>query len=272
MGRHSNILLLNRIGKVITLGKQIKQRQSRLRPIGTGDIYNCPPPLKGLVPDYSESFNSWKDNICLVPSKFKNSLKDTYQGISPALTLQIASNNYKDAINIINQSVTSIELETWKAIYKRWKEWLLDLENNNYTISFEGSTDFIVWGQRKLKANNPKIGVSLSIYYSNKIVERNINSIREKLKQDLENSKDHEVRKLEAQELLIENISEYLTMQTKANNLLTLQSPTKKQIIEAQRLFKDAKRKKRSRESIKIKANRDRRYLFVTSTSKRLSS
>jgi len=210
MGRHSNILLLDRSSKVITLGKQIKENHSRLRPIGTGDLYKSPPPLKGLVPDYFEAFNSWKDNICLVPSTFKNSLKDTYQGISPALTLQIASNNYKDALNIINQSVTSIELDTWKAIYKKWKEWLLDLENNNYTISFEGPTDFIVWGQRKSKANNPKIGVSLSIYYSNKIIERKINSIREKLRQDLKNSKGHEIRKLEEQELLIKNISEYL--------------------------------------------------------------
>ena len=39
-------------------------------------------------------------------------------------------------------------------------------------------------------------------------------------------------------------------MQNKANKLLTLQSPSKKQIIEAQRLFKEAKRKKRSKESI----------------------
>ena len=39
-------------------------------------------------------------------------------------------------------------------------------------------------------------------------------------------------------------------MQNKANDILALQSPTKKQIIEAQSLFKEAKRKKRSRESI----------------------
>jgi len=250
MGRHSNILLLGRKNKVITLGKQIKERQSRLRPIGTGDIYSSPPPLKGLVPESSEPFNSWKENICLVPSTFKNSLKDTYQGISPALTLQIASNDYDEALNIINQSVTSIELKTWETIYKKWKKWLLDIENNNYTINFEGPTDFVVWGKRKSKAKNTKIGVSLSIYYSNKMVERKINSIREKLKQDLANSKDQETRKLDMQELLIKKISEYITMQNKAKDLLSLRSPTKKQIIEAQRLFKESKRKKRSRESI----------------------
>ena len=250
MGRHSNILLLDNTSKVITLGKQIKDSQSRLRPIGTGDIYTSPPPLKGLVPKSSESFNSWKENICLVPSTFKDSLKNTYQGISPALTLQIASNNYNEAFKITNELVTNIELKTWEILYQRWREWLLGIETNNYTIKFEGSTDFIVWGERKSKVKNIKIGLRLSMYYSNKIEERKINSIREKLKQDLKNSKNKENRKLESQEILIKNISEHITMQNKAHNLLTLQSPSKKQIIEAQSLFKEAKRKKRSKESI----------------------
>ena len=250
MGRHSNILLLDSSSKVVTLGKQIKESHSRLRPIGTGDSYKSPPPLKGLAPNLSESFQTWKENICLVPSTFKNCLKDTYQGISPALTLQIASNNYNEAIKIINQSVTSIELKTWEAIYQRWKKWLVDIENNNYTINFNGPTDFVVWGKVNSTVENTKIGIRLGIYYSNKIIDREINSIREKLKNDLQKSKNDEKRKLEAQRLLIKNISEYITMQSKANNILTLKSPTKKQIIEAQNLFKEAKRKKRSRESI----------------------
>ncbi len=250
MGRHSNIILLDSSNKVITLGKQIKENQSRLRPIGTGDIYTLPPPLKGLVPNFYESFNSWKNNICLVPSTFKNSIKNAYQGISPSLTLQIASNNYYQALKIINQPVTNIELEVWKEIYKKWKEWLLDIENNNYTISFQGPTDFIVWGGYKSSIENKKIGLTLSSYYSNKILERKLNSIGEKLKKDLKNSKNDEIRKLKIQELLIKNISEYITMQNKANKLLTLRSPTKKQIIEAQNLFKESKRKKRSREAI----------------------
>ena len=250
MGRHSNILLLDKSSKVITLGKQIKDSQSRLRPIGTGDIYTSPPPLKGLVPKSSESFNSWKENICLVPSTLKKSLKNTYQGISPALALQIASNNYNEAFNIINQSVTTIELKTWEVLYQRWKDWLLDIENNNYTINFEGPTDFVVWGGKQPKVKNRKIGLSLSIYYSNKIEEKEINSIKEKLKQDLKNLRDNETRKLEMQELLIKNIPEYMTMQKMANKLLALQYPSKKQIIEAQSLFKEAKRKKRSKESI----------------------
>ncbi len=250
MGRHSNILLLDKSGKVITLGKKIKENQSRLRPIGTGDSYKAPPPLKGIEPNLSESFQSWKENICLVPSTFKNSLRDTYQGISPALTLQLVSNDYNEAIKIANQSVTSIESNEWESIYEKWKEWLLVIENKDYTINFNAATDFVVWGEIKPNVKNTKIGLSLGIYYSNRIIERKTNSITRKLKYDLKKAKDDEIRKLEAQELLIKNISEYITMQNKANNILTLPSPTKNQIIEAQSLFKEAKRKKRSRESI----------------------
>ena len=250
MGRHSNILLIDKASKVITLGKQIKENQSRLRPIGTGDIYTAPPPLKGLVPNLSESFNSWKKNICLVPSTFKNSLRNTYQGISPNLILQIASNDYDEALHIINQPVINIELKIWKKIYKRWQDWLIDIENNNYTIRFKGPTDFIVWGVEKSGLKAERIGLLLSNYYSKKILERKLNSIWSKLKLDLKNSKNDEIRKLEAQNLLINKISEYIKMQKKAKKLLSLQSPTKRQIIEAQNLFKEAKRKKRSRESI----------------------
>ncbi len=250
MGRYSNILILDRGGKVITLGKQIKDIQSRLRPIGTGDIYTPPPSLKGLVPKYSESFNSWKDNICMVPSTFKNSLKNTYQGISPALTLQIASNNYHEALHITNQSVTNIDLKIWEEIFERWRDWLSDIESNNYILKFGGSTDFVVWGNRKSKAKDTNIGLTLSSYYSNKILERKLNSIWKKLKQDISSTKKDELRKLETQKILIKNISEYVNMQNKANNLLALKSPSKKQIIEAQNLFKKAKRKRRSKESI----------------------
>ncbi len=131
----------------------------------------------------------------MVPSTFKNCLKNTYQGISPALTLQIASTNYNEALNIINESVTNIELKTWEALYQKWKDWLLDIENSNYTINFEGPTDFVVWGKGESKVKHTNIGLSLSMYYSNKIEERKINSIREKLKQDLKNSKNNETKK-----------------------------------------------------------------------------
>ncbi|WP_370455545.1 NFACT family protein [Synechococcus sp. RSCCF101] len=49
MGRHSNVLLLDEGGRVITLARQVSVRQSRLRPLATGDPYQ-PPPAPGGGP------------------------------------------------------------------------------------------------------------------------------------------------------------------------------------------------------------------------------
>ena len=54
MGRHSNILFLDEKRQVITLGKQIRNNKSRLRPISTGDPYISPPSLQGIKPQKGE--------------------------------------------------------------------------------------------------------------------------------------------------------------------------------------------------------------------------
>tara|TARA_Y100001968_G_scaffold306007_1_gene322446 strand:- start:63 stop:1730 length:1668 start_codon:yes stop_codon:yes gene_type:complete len=248
MGRHSNFLLLDKKKKIITLGKQVKQSQSRLRPIGTGDIYTLPPSLKGQEPTLDETFNSWKKSICLVPSTFKNSLMNSYKGISPSIILQIADNDHNEALRISRQSVTKIESKTWIDIFERWKEWLLDIEKNNFNINFTGPTDFVVWGKKKSESKN--ICLSLGSYYSHKLLERKFNIIKNQITLHLKNSKKDEIKKLESQIQLIESISEYKNMQNKANKILASEKPSKKDIIEAQNLFKKAKRKKRSSESI----------------------
>ena len=267
MGRYSNLLLLDSKNKVITLGKKIKESQSRYRPIGTGDLYKSPPRLKGLAPDLKESFNSWKENICLVPETFKNSLKNTYQGISPSLTLQLASKDHIEAIKIVNKSVTSIDSELWRSIFSRWKDWLLDIKNNNFNMNLQCSTEFSVWGERKSEVSNNKISLFLGKYYSDRLLKRRINNIEEKIKKDLKISKIEEIRKSRVQELLVESISEYTNMQNNANNLLSLENPSKKQIIEAQKLFQKAKKKKRSRESIQNRIDFHKRRISEIESS-----
>ncbi|MFM7548161.1 MAG: NFACT family protein, partial [Cyanobacteriota bacterium] len=59
MGRHSNLLLLDEQRSVIALARQVKDSQSRLRPIGTGEAYTSPPPLGGEPPRLEEDQASW---------------------------------------------------------------------------------------------------------------------------------------------------------------------------------------------------------------------
>ncbi len=250
MGRHSNFLILDEKSKVITLGKQVKYSQSRLRPIGTGDSYISPPGLKGITPNLNESFKIWKENICLVPGTFENALRNTYQGISPSITLQLADINHEKAIRIINQSVHEISEENWKNIFKRWTTWLLAIENNNFSISLDGPTEFILWGNNKLHVEKKDISLFLGSYYKNKLINRKLINIKNTIEKSLFDLKKDQSNQLKIQSSLLEGIEEYLIMQKKANNILSLENPQKSQIIEAQKLFKKAKRKKRSRASI----------------------
>lgn len=91
MGRHSNFFMLNKERKTITLGRQIRNHQSRLRPISTGDPYIQPPQPRGVKPDKNESFLHWKERLCLVPIKLKDAFLQNFQGVSPSLLLQLAS-------------------------------------------------------------------------------------------------------------------------------------------------------------------------------------
>ena len=50
MGRHSNLLLLDERQRVIAIGRQVRDHQSRVRPISTGDSYAPPPPLQARAP------------------------------------------------------------------------------------------------------------------------------------------------------------------------------------------------------------------------------
>jgi len=250
MGRHSNFLILDEEYKVITLGKQVKESQSRLRPIGTGDSYISPPGLKGITPSLNESFKIWKENLCLVPTTFKNALKNTYQGISPSITLQLADKNNKKAKRIINQPVHEISDDNWANIFERWTKWLLTIKDNNYSLCLDGPTEFIVWGNHQLHEKKKDISLFLGSYYKEKLTNRKLINITNKIEKDLFDIKTDQLNQLKSQTSLLEGIEEYLIMQEKANNILSLVNPQKSQIIEAQNLFKKAKRKKKSRDSI----------------------
>mgnify|MGYP006239167287 CR=1 FL=1 len=77
MGRHSNLLLLDDQRQVVALGRQVRDHQTRVRPIGTGDAYTPPPALQGQPPRSDESFERWSERLKLVPVKLKTALQQT---------------------------------------------------------------------------------------------------------------------------------------------------------------------------------------------------
>jgi len=105
MGRHSNLFLLDHQGRVTAAARQVREQQSRLRPIGSGDAYLPPPPAQCQPPRADEAYAEWRRRLCLVPVALARALREAYQGISPALALQLAGDQPKLAAELLARSV-----------------------------------------------------------------------------------------------------------------------------------------------------------------------
>ena len=62
MGRHSNLLLLDERQRITAIARQVRTHQSRVRPIGTGDVYSPPPALQGIAPRLDEPAQRWREH------------------------------------------------------------------------------------------------------------------------------------------------------------------------------------------------------------------
>ncbi len=265
MGRHSNVLLLDHQRRVITLGRQVRENQSRLRPIGTGDIYIQPPPLKGIEPKQKESLKLWKERLCLIPtSTFKNALQESYQGISPSLAMQIAHNETIKAMNILNLSVVKIPNKEWERMHKRWGAWLKAIEEEAFSIHFIGPTAFRVWGASKQDSLSIK-GLSLNLgkYYRNHINKLELRKITKEIEQKIIRLKTHEKSCLKEQERLLKETLLSNEFQEKADKIFCRPNLRRDEIIEAQNLYRKSKKLRRSGGVIKGRIDHHYKKLHI---------
>ncbi len=256
MGRHSNLLLLDKERKIITLGRQVREHQSRLRPISTGDLYSPPPTLKGIKPSLKEPFNKWKNRLSLIPNTLKKSLQQTYQGLSPALILQIAGPCKKQSLALTESNTIDLSNNQWELLYKNWTSWLFSIEEKNFCLSFEGSTSFQVWNYSKesaIKKND--LSLSLGIYYKNYIDNKRIENSTQSIRKKLIRSRVLEVLFLKEQNNLLNKTTDNNLIQRMADEILTKPQPSKIDIKEAQNLYSKAKKLRRSIPLIKERIN-----------------
>ncbi len=243
MGRHSNLLLLDEQKQVITLGKQIRKFHSRLRPISTGDQYFPPPQLKGLEPDSSISFEDWRERLLFMPIDLGQALKTNFQGISPSLSMQLAADEESKAKEILGKKVQKLSIKEWEGLYLRWSKWLKDLKDENFCLSFNGSTTYRVWNAGKSEQENKKnISIRLGNYYRESLDIKKLNQLENELLNKLSKLKVIEENSLKKQEILLFNKSETKSLQEKANSILCLSNPSKEKIKEAQLLYKKVKK------------------------------
>ena len=243
MGRHSNLLLLDADRQVVALARQVKPQQSRLRPIGTGDPYQPPPPLAGEPPRLEESFASWQRRLRLVPLPLQQALRDAYQGISPALVRQLLPCGWGEL------AVDSISPEQWQQLWQGWRQWLEAVQLGRFSWQLEPA-GYRCWGGSSghTPAANPTLAINqgLAAYFNEHLSAQVLAQQRQQLQHRLQATVERESRQASEQQALLDAVPEGEALQRRADTLLSQLQPSRQCIEEAQKLYKTARKRRRS--------------------------
>ena len=243
MGRHSNLLLLDADRQVVALARQVKPQQSRLRPIGTGDPYQPPPPLAGEPPRLEESFGSWQRRLRLVPLPLQQALRDAYQGISPALLRQLLPCGWGEL------AVDSISPEQWQQLWQGWRQWLEAVQMGRFSWQLEPA-GYRCWAGSSghTPAANPTLAINqgLAAYFSEHLGAQVLAQQRQQLQHRLQATVERESRQASEQQALLDAVPEGEALQRRADALLSQLQPSRQCIEEAQKLYKTARKRRRS--------------------------
>ncbi|MDP5123231.1 MAG: NFACT family protein [Cyanobium sp. MAG_04] len=243
MGRHSNLLLLDADRQVVALARQVKPQQSRLRPIGTGDPYQPPPPLAGEPPRLEENFASWQRRLRLVPLPLQQALRDAYQGISPALLRQLLPCGWGEL------TVDSISPDQWQQLWQGWRQWLEAVQMGRFTWQLEPA-GYRCWAGSSgdTPAANPTLAINqgLAAYFSEHLGAQVLAQQRQQLQHRLQATVERESRQASEQQALLDAVPEGEALQRRADALLSQLQPSRQCIEEAQKLYKTARKRRRS--------------------------
>ena len=175
--------------------------------------------------------------------------KTTFQGISPAFILQLASEE-KDAANrLVNLPVQQLSETEWEKLFFRWNIWLKALEKENFFLAFSGPTPYRVWGANPSSNQDNKGSISLRLgnYYKSYLAEKHLTFAFIALCKELEKKRDNEEKELKKQELLYSKISEINSMKEIADTILSSEKPSKEDIKKALKLYTQVKKLRRSK-------------------------
>ena len=135
MGKYSNAILVNANGEIVTAAHQVSSKQSRVRPIQTGDRYELPPALLEAIPSLNESFDSWRDRLILIPKEIKRNLLSNYRGVSSSLVRSLLT-----IANISgDKNVADLSMSEWEALYQAWQIWLSCIDKKQFYPHLEGN-------------------------------------------------------------------------------------------------------------------------------------
>ena len=240
MGRHSNLLLLDERRRVIAIGRQVRDHQSRVRPIGTGDTYVPPPSLAGIPPQRDESFQRWQERLLVLPVTLKQALQQTYQGISPALAQQLGGDR-------LGLPVHDLSEQDWSDLHGQWQRWLGVLHAQTYTLTWLPSGGYSVWLHADTnRAAMPPLARELGAWYTRRLSQRQLAQQVNDVRQHLNRWRRKEQAAFDDQSQRLVGTADADALQREADALLCLAQPSRDQVDEAQRLYRKARKLRRS--------------------------
>jgi predicted ribosome quality control (RQC) complex YloA/Tae2 family protein len=269
MGRHSNLFLLDEERRVVALGRQVRSHQSRQRPIGTGDAYRDPPAMGGDEPRPEEEESRWRRRLSLLPLPIGRALREAYQGIGPALARQLCEGLQPPGHDAAQLPVQDLSEEQWARLRSNWQRWLQAVETGGYSFQRGGPSDFRCWDGTAVPdpAGGLAVNHGLAAYYGERLGERRLARLRDALEQRLRTAAEREERQIHQLEERLAAVPRSDEMQRQADALLSLPGTDRERIEEAQKLYRQARRLRRSREAIlpRLEQHRQRREWIETS-------
>ncbi len=181
MGKYSNVILTDANDQIITVAHQVSSSQSSFRTVQTGQFYQLPPALTGTIPKLSESQQSWRDRVSLIPGKIKKQLLINYRGLSPYLV------RYMLEAAGIDLEINSDDLSNsdWNNLFNRWQEWLSILEENQFKAGWtEVGYSVINWNIIKPEKNIQSL---IDLYYTEEFNQEIFKQLKHQLQQKINN-------------------------------------------------------------------------------------
>jgi predicted ribosome quality control (RQC) complex YloA/Tae2 family protein len=176
MNKYSNVILTTADQRIVTVAHQVSIKQSRVRPLQTGQPYSLPPALTLPVPSLEESQTHWQDRVALIPGPVDRNLRTTYRGLSPSLAQSMIIAAGLSAHATTDQ-LTPLE---WQQLFTYWQAWLEALQTEAFAPGWQTQGYTVMgWGRVQSEA----LHRLLDRYYTDQLRQQTFRQLQHQLQQ-----------------------------------------------------------------------------------------
>ena len=182
MGKYSNAILVDEGGMILACGHGVSERQSRVRPVQPGLLYEAPPALSDPIPHQAEPFSQWQERLALIPGPIAQRLLRCYRGLSRHLAEAMCLQAGIPPQTPSNQ----LSPQEWQALFFWWQDWLARLETAQFkpALTPQGYT-VLGWRGSGGDPSTPNLHQLLEAYYQAQLNRERFERERQRLGQKL---------------------------------------------------------------------------------------